>query len=186
MIALLFLSLALAMDAFAVSLVRGAAGQHSIRHALETGLTFGAAQGIMPLLGWALGSLFLVYIEAWDHWIAFALLAFLGVQLLREGLGNDGDDDDVAPASNSYKALLAAAIATSIDAGAAGLTLDLFAYPPLLSCLVIAVVTAALCVPAYWFAARLGPRLGKRAEVFGGLVLIGLGIRIVAEHIGWL
>lgn len=186
MIALLLLSLALAMDAFAVSLVRGAAGQHSLRRALETGLAFGAAQGVMPLLGWALGSMFVAYIEAWDHWIAFALLAFLGVQLLREGLGDDGDADDVPPASYSYKSLLAAAIATSIDAGAAGLTLDMFGYPPLLSCLVIAAVTAALCVPAYWFAARTGPRLGKRAEIFGGLVLIGLGIRIVAEHTGWL
>lgn len=173
------------MDAFAVSLVRGAAGKHSLRRALETGFAFGVAQGVMPLLGWALGTLFLAYIEAWDHWIAFGLLTFLGVQLLREGLGNDGDDDDVAPASYSYRALFAAAIATSIDAAAAGLTLDLFGYPALVSCLVIAAVTAALCVPAYWFAARVGPRLGKRAEMFGGIVLIALGTRIVAEHTGW-
>ena len=186
MIALLLLSLALAMDAFAVSLVRGAAGQHTWRRAVETGAAFGLAQGVMPLLGWALGSLFLSYIAAFDHWIAFALLSFLGVQLLREGLGSDADDDDVAPASFSYSGLLLAAVATSIDAAAAGLTLDLFGFSPVLSCVVIAAITAALCIPAYRFAAGIGPRLGKRAEVFGGLVLIGLGVRIVAEHTGWL
>ncbi len=78
MVELLFLALALAMDAFAVSIVRGAAGKHQFVRALETGLAFGIAQGVMPFLGWALGALFLQWIEAFDHWIAFGLLGFLG------------------------------------------------------------------------------------------------------------
>ncbi|QZH76061.1 MAG: manganese efflux pump [Erythrobacter sp.] len=191
MIAVLVLAVALAMDAFAVALVRGAAGPHSGWRALETGLAFGIAQGVMPLIGWALGALFVGWLAAVDHWIAFALLAFLGVRMLREGLGDEDEEADkragAAPSGRShFGALLLAAIATSIDAAAAGLTLELFSSPVLLSCALIGGVTLALCAPAYWFAARIGPALGKRAEVFGGIVLIGLGVKILAEHSGWI
>ncbi len=190
MIAVLILSLALAMDAFAVSLVRGATGPHSGWRAMETGLAFGVAQGVMPLAGWALGSLFIGWLAAIDHWIAFALLVFLGIRMLHEGLGERAGDDDAENPGGSgrshFSVLLLAAIATSIDAAAAGLTLDLFSPPVLLSCLTIGLVTLALCVPGYWFAARIGPRLGAKAEVFGGMVLVGLGVKILAEHTGWL
>ena len=80
-------------------------------------------------------------------------------------------------------ALLAAAIATSIDAAAAGLTLDLFGLPVWLSCLVIALVTAAVCVPGYWFASRIGGKRAKLAEGIGGVVLVGLGVKILLEHL---
>lgn len=187
MIAVLILALALAMDAFAVSLVRGAAGPHSTWRALETGLAFGIAQGVMPLAGWALGVLFVGWLEAWDHWVAFILLGFLGYRMLREGLADEeGEPASEAGLKSHLGALFIAAIATSIDAAAAGLTLELFSPPVMLSCLVIGAVTLALCSPAYWFAARIGPALGKKAEVFGGIVLIALGVKIVAEHTGWL
>ncbi len=187
MIAVLILALALAMDAFAVSLVRGASGPHSPWRALETGAAFGVAQGVMPLVGWALGTVFIGWLEAVDHWIAFLLLAFLGFRMLREGL-EDGSIDGVpeGAARTRVLALFIAAVATSIDAAAAGMTLDLFDMPVLHSCFVIGVVTLLLCAPAYWFAARIGPALGKKAEVFGGIVLIGLGVRILAQHTGWL
>jgi len=187
-ISVFILALALAMDAFAVSLVRGAAGPRSGWRALETGAAFGIAQGVMPLIGWALGALFVGWLAAIDHWIAFALLAFLGYRMLREGLEDD-DDEEAEPETSGtshFIALLVAAIATSIDAAAAGLTLELFSVPVLLSCLIIGAVTLVLCAPAYWFAARIGPALGKRAEVLGGVVLIGLGVKILAEHTGWL
>ena len=191
MIALLILALALAMDAFAVALVRGSAGPHSTIRALETGLAFGVAQGVMPLAGWALGALFVGWLEAVDHWIAFGLLGFLGYRMLREGLESDDDDGDASsePAISGrayFTALFVAAIATSIDAAAAGLALELFAVPVLLSCLIIGAITLILCTPAYWFAARIGPTMGKKAEIFGGVVLIGLGLKILADHSGWL
>lgn len=186
MIAVLILALALAMDAFAVALVRGAAGPHSARRALETGAAFGIAQGVMPLVGWALGAVLAGWLAAIDHWIAFVLLGFLGFCMLREGWqGGDAEAVDDVKRHSYFVALLAAAIATSIDAAAAGLTLGLFDLPVLLSCLLIGAVTLLLCAPAYWFAARIGPALGARAEIFGGLVLIALGLKILAEHTGW-
>lgn len=186
MIALLLLALALAADAFAVSVARGAGGQHSLGRALETGLVFGAAQGIMPLLGWGLGAVFAGWIEAFDHWIAFGLLTFLGVRMLTAAFSAD-EEDVVEGARTSgrehWLALGAAAVATSIDAAAAGLTLDLFGYPVWFACAVIASVTAALCVPGYWFASRIGGRYGRLAEGVGGVVLVGLGAKILLEHL---
>lgn len=183
MIAILVLAVGLAMDAFAVALVRGARGERSWRAAMETGIAFGAAQGLMPLAGWLLGSLFMALIADVDHWIAFVLLAVLGARMIIAGLSSgDGEDDD-APTPGG-RALLVAALATSIDAAAAGLTLDFFALPVAASCLVIALVTTVLCVASYRFAASLGAALGKRAEVLGGLVLIGLGLKIVLDHTG--
>ena len=187
MTALLLLALALAMDALAVSIARGAAGPHSLPRALETGLAFGAAQGIMPLIGWAAGSLFMAWIAAIDHWVAFALLSFLGIRMLWEALSDSDDDTEEAAQSERqrghWQALLVAAIATSIDAAAAGLTLDLFGVPVVLACLIIAGVTAGLCVPAYWFASRIGSRIGHLAEAAGGVMLVGLGVKILLEHL---
>ena len=184
MLELLLLAVALAMDAFAVALVRGAAGEHRLLRALEVGLAFGIAQGLMPLGGWLLGEIFAEWIAAFDHWIAFLLLAFLGARMILAALSGE-DQQDPAPIGRAshFLGLLVAAIATSIDAAAAGLTLDLFATPVLLSCLVIGVVTALLCAPAYWFASRIGLRFGHLAEGFGGVVLIGLGMKILLEHL---
>jgi len=185
MTAIFLLALALAMDAFAVAIARGAGGGHTIRRALETGLAFGIAQGVMPLFGWAAGALFMRWIEAVDHWIAFGLLGFLGVRMLWEAFSTDDDESDAENnSSRSYwMVLFIAAIATSIDAAAAGLTLDLFSTPVWLSCLVIGLVTTVLCVPAYWFAAKIGSRIGHFAEAAGGVVLIGLGAKILLEHL---
>jgi manganese efflux pump family protein len=183
---LLLLALALASDAFAVSIARGAGGPHSLGRALETGLAFGAAQGIMPLIGWGLGALFLRYIDAVDHWIAFALLSFLGVRMLQAAFSDEDEEGAEAPSQSSGQHLLmlgTAAIATSIDAAAAGLTLDLFGLPVWFACAVIAGVTAAVCVPGYWFASRIGGRFGHLAEGAGGVALIGLGVKILIEHL---
>lgn len=184
MIELLLLALALAMDAFAVSLVRGAAGQRRLAHAIEVGLAFGLAQGLMPLAGWGLGEIFAQWIEAVDHWIAFALLSLLGARMLHEAFASERDGGDRPRARAHYAGLFAAALATSVDAAAAGLTLDLFATSVAVSCVVIGLVTAVLCTAGYWSAARIGARFGSYAEGFGGFVLIGLGVKILIEHTG--
>ncbi len=139
----------------------------------------------MPALGWAVGSLFMHWVEAIAPWIAFALLAILGLRMLHEAFGKDPEAGAAEDRPRAYwLGLMAAAIATSVDAAAAGLTLELFAAPVWLSCLVIGAVTAALCVPAYWFAARIGARFGHWAEAAGGAVLIGLGANILLRHLG--
>jgi len=183
MIELVLLALALAADAFAVSLVRGSAGEHSSARAVELGLAFGIAQGLMPLLGWTLGALFAHRIEAVDHWIAFGLLAVLGARMIRQAFSDEPNDAPAQGRRGHLLGVVAAALATSVDAAAAGLTLDLFAAPVWLSCLAIGTVTALLCIPGYWFASRIGPRLGRWAEAAGGLVLIALGARILYAHL---
>jgi putative Mn2+ efflux pump MntP len=182
MIALFILAIALAMDAFAVSVAQGAAARHGWREALRMGGAFGVAQGVMPAFGWALGVALAGVIEAVDHWIAFVLLGFLGAKMIYEGL----QPADSEPRTTlDGRALFLAAIATSIDAAAAGVTLPTLGLPVVLACVVIAIVTAVFCVFGVLAGARLGQRFGKRAEIAGGLVLIVLGTRTLGQHLGW-
>lgn len=183
MIALLLLALALAMDAFAVSLCQGCATRHGVAGAARVALAFGLAQAVMPLIGWGLGVAFARVIDAVSYWVAFVLLSLLGLKMLWEGF-QPQDDCPVKPLAG--RALFAAALATSIDAAAAGVTLPALRVPVLLAVGVIGVVTAGMCMLGGLGGARLGTALGKKAEIAGGLVLIGLGVRPVAQHYGWL
>lgn len=180
MLALIALAFGLAMDAFAVSVAQGAARRPGWGGALAIGAAFGVAQGLMPLLGWGLGVAFAGFIREVDHWIAFVLLGLLGAKMLREGLSKE--ETTVAPALIGW-ALLGAAIATSIDAAAAGVTLPMLGSPIATACLMIGGVTAALCVAGVMIGAAWGARLGKAAEVLGGVVLIGIGVRVLIGHL---
>lgn len=189
MFEILVLSVGLAMDALAVALVRGSVGRHQPLRALEVGLAFGLAQGLMPLLGWGVSLVFAGAVEAFDHWLAFVLLSALGVRMLYEAWRGDGEGGGegtaaAGPRRSYYFGLLMAALATSVDAAAAGLTLPLLDVPIAVSCLVIGGVTAVLCTAGYWLGVRATPRSGKRAEVVGGVVLIALGVKILVEHLG--
>lgn len=133
----------------------------------------------MPLAGWLLGSFALLLVEAWDHWIAGGLLVFLGAQMIWIGEAK-GD----GPARLTGLALMAAAVATSIDAFAAGITLPSLGLPPLATCTLIAAVTAALSALAIALGQKAGDRFGRHAEVAGGVMLIALGVKIVVEHGG--
>lgn len=177
MIAALALAVALAMDAFAVALTQGARFRHDWRSVAAIALAFGLFQGGMPLAGWLLGSFALPLVEAWDHWIAGGLLAALGVQMIWFG-EHEGD----GPARLSGFALLAAAVATSIDAFAAGITLPTMDFPPLATCGLIALVTAVLSAIAIELGQRAGDRFGRHAEIAGGVMLIALGAKIVFDH----
>lgn len=184
MLELGLLAVALAMDAFAVALVRGCVSRTTWAECAIVGLAFGAAQGLMPLIGWGLGLAFHDLIASWDHWLVFAILGVLGVRLFSEGLeAPDADALDPATASMGFGALLIAAIATSVDAAAAGLTLDAFGMPVVLSCIVIALVTAILSFIGCAAGRSLGLLAGKRAELFGGIVLVALGTNLLFEHL---
>ena len=178
-LSLLVLALGLAMDAFAVAISQGAAFRpNPARVALIAG-AFGLAQAIMPLAGWLPGIAFLSLIQSVDHWIALILLGFLGTRLAWEGLSRAEGD---APKPLTGWALLTASIATSIDAAVAGLTLPTLGAPIVLSCATIGIVTAVLCAGGVMLGKLASDRLGKPAEIIGGIMLIGLGVRIFIEH----
>lgn len=183
MVALLLLALGLAMDAFAVSLVRGSVGRRSLADALKLGILFGTVHVAMPLLGWGLGELFADTLRSVDHWVAFGLLLFLGLRMCVEAWR--GPDEEVLekPPNRAWE-LAVTALATSIDAGASGITLELFGVHVFVACLVIGATAFALSTAGYLFAARYGHWLGRHAELVGGLVLIGLGTKILVEHLG--
>jgi len=186
MFTLILLALALSMDAFAAALSQGAAArsQATPGGALRIGLAFGAAQGIMPLLGWSIGLAFASVIRDVDHWVAFALLAFIGGRMIREGLVSR--DDGASPRQSSLVAgwsLFVLAIATSIDAAAAGVTLNMLDQPVLTSCAVIGGVTLAMATAGVRIGRMAGAIVGRRAEVLGGVVLVAIGIKILVGHL---
>lgn len=181
MFAALLLALALAMDAFAVALTQGARFRPGWGGGAAIALTFGVFQGAMPLIGWGIGAVAFTYIEAVDHWIAFGLLAFLGVRMLG---GHVGEEE--AAHALTGRALLVAGVATSIDALAAGITLPTLTMAPPLAAALIGVVTFVLSAAGVMLGRIAGDRWGAWAERAGGVILIGLGAKILAEHTGWL
>lgn len=184
---LVFLALALSMDAFAAAISQGARARPAptARQALHIGITFGVAQGVMPLFGWLLGIAFATIASQFDHWIAFGLLGVIGVSMIREGLSghrNAGAGTDAAPPAGG-RALFVLALATSIDAAAAGITLPLLEQPVLLACLLIGAITLGVATTGVMIGRAVGVWMGRRAEVAGGVVLIGLGSKILIEHL---
>lgn len=181
MIESVFLALALAMDAFAVALTQGARFRPDARGALGIALTFGVFQGVMPLIGWGIGAVAFEYIEAVDHWIAFGLLTFLGLRMLG---GHVGEEE--AARALTGRALLVAGVATSIDALAAGITLPTLSVAPLTAAALIGIVTFVLSGAGVMLGRIAGDRWGTWAERAGGVILIALGAKILAEHTGYL
>ena len=179
MLALLILSFALAMDAFAASLCQGAVARGPRGTALRVGAVFGAAQGLMPLVGWSLGIAFASVVQAVDHWVALLLLGLLGGKMILDGLTQDAGE---CAAPMGAWTLFIAAIGTSVDAAAAGVTLPLLGQPVALACAVIGVTTAVLCFAGVWIGKGVGARLGRPAVLLGGAVLAGLGVKIFVEH----
>ena len=182
---------ALAMDAFAVSICKGIKMTKLKKsHLLIIALFFGGFQMLMPLVGWLLGSQLVQYIEAFDHWIAFVLLAFIGVKMVIEAF--KGEDDCCGEEKESkldIKELFMLAIATSIDALAVGLTFSLYPDINIISSIgVIGAITFVICAIGVLFGhlcIKLGGKLGERfqfvAEMIGGLVLVGIGIKLLIE-----
>jgi putative Mn2+ efflux pump MntP len=182
--AILLLSLGLAMDATAVSAARGLAAQRvSAQHVALIATLFGGFQALMPLIGWMLGTRVGPLVEQFDHWIAFVLLGGIGGKMLWEAFRVD----DAAEAQDGelfrLRALLVLALATSIDALAVGITLPMLDAPFTLTLVTIGVVTALCCALGVLAGRHFGAALGKRLDALGGIVLIGLGTKILIEHL---
>jgi putative Mn2+ efflux pump MntP len=174
------LAFGLAMDATAVSAARGLAGQPRERVVLP--LLFGGFQAGMAALGWLLGSWAGQYIAAWDHWVAFGLLVAIGGKMLIDAWRSRGKDAE-PPGPASLVLYLGLAVATSIDAAAAGLTLPLVPVAPWLSLALIGGITA-VCSAAGYVAGRFaGAHLGARLAMLGGVVLIGIGVRMLVQSL---
>jgi manganese efflux pump family protein len=188
MLSAVLLALALAMDATAVAAARGAAGAGTgtparAREAVILATLFGAFQAGMAAAGWLAGDAIGDAIARWDHWIAFVLLGGLGARMIVGALRRKPDEAADAGARAGAALYLALAVATSIDAAAAGITLPLMAAPPALTLTLIGVITAALSAAGYALGGRIGARFGTRAELVGGIVLIAVGTRILVEHV---
>lgn len=181
MLEALLLALALAMDAFAVALTQGAKFRPRLPGGFAIALTFGVFQAVMPLAGWGIGAFALSYVETFDHWIAFGLLAFLGVRML----GGHVDEDEAARALTG-RALMVAGVATSVDALAAGITLPTLDIGPLVAAALIGGITFLMSGVGVMLGRIAGDRWGEWAERAGGVILIALGCKILAEHLGFL
>ncbi|HWV38058.1 MAG TPA: manganese efflux pump MntP family protein [Vulgatibacter sp.] len=177
--AILLLACGLAMDAAAVSASRGmAASRIRIRHAVLVATFFGGFQALMPLVGWLAGSRVGPLLGGWDRWIAFVLLAGIGAKMLWEAhspeeVPDPGHDEKLF----GLRVMFLLAVATSIDALAAGFTLPLLGAPLLPSIVTIGVVTAVLSVAGLVAGRRFGALLGRRLDAAGGVVLVGLAIK---------
>ncbi|MCL1865464.1 MAG: manganese efflux pump MntP family protein [Spirochaetes bacterium] len=185
------LSIGLAMDAFAVSISYGCAPKKiSVRDMFIIALFFGAFQALMPITGWYLGKFFANLIQSFAHWIALWLLSYIGIKMIIDGVKDDDTVDSDIIDSNSninstidIKRLFILSIATSIDALVVGLSLSFIGYDILIPAVIIGLVTFICSLIGVRAGVRLRSILGKKAEIFGGIVLIAIGIKILVEHI---
>ncbi|MEI8140130.1 MAG: manganese efflux pump MntP family protein [bacterium] len=181
-IEILLLSIGLAMDAFAVSVTSGIAIKNlRLKHALMIALTFGGFQAVMPVIGWLAGLGLQQLLCNVDHWIAFVLLSIIGGKMIYEAF----QLDDAEKADNPLKAgvLLVLGIATSIDALAVGVTFAMIKVAIITPIILIGSVTFLLCLAGVYIGDACGHFFEKKIEIFGGLVLIGIGLKILIQHL---
>ncbi|MBR1457006.1 MAG: manganese efflux pump [Oscillospiraceae bacterium] len=180
---LFLIAVGLSMDAFAVSVCKGLSVKSlQARHILLVGLYFGGFQFLMPLLGWLLGYRFETMIASFDHWIAFGLLAIIGINMIQESFG-EGEklDDDFG-----VRTMLMLAVATSIDALAVGVTFAFLSVRVVPAAALIGVTTFVLSGVGIYVGRAFGARYKNRAERLGGVILILIGLKILLEHLGLL
>ena len=181
MITITFVAFGLAMDAFAVSVTSGITIKHlKIDQALRIALFFGSFQAIMPVIGWLAGLSMRGFISDIDHWIAFGLLSFIGCKMIYEALTMEIDQKQV---KLSLYVLLMLSIATSIDALAVGVSFAFLKISIITPVLVIGIVTFLLSYLGTFIGNRLGHFFERKIEILGGLMLIGIGVKILIGHV---
>lgn len=182
--ATILLAFGMSMDAFAASIGKGAAlHKPKFSEALRTGLIFGAIETLTPLIGWGLGYLANEVIIAWNNWIAFILLVFLGGRMVIAGFRHTPEEAVTKIHRHGFWLLVTTAIATSLDAMAVGVGLAFLQVNIIETALAIGCATAIMSTLGLMIGRFIGPLLGKRAEILGGLVLIGIGCEIIYSYL---
>lgn len=180
----IFIALAMSTDAFAAAVGKGAAlHRPHLREAIRTGLIFGVIEALTPVVGWTLGQIAAPHVSAWDHWIAFVLLGILGLRMIKEGLSRP-EAEMSRPGSHSFWILAITGFATSIDAMVIGVGLAFMDANIIVTAAAIGIATFAMVTAGVMLGKVLGVIAGKRAEMMGGVILIGIGCLILYEHLG--
>ncbi len=179
---ILLVAVGLSMDAFAVSVVTGSVYKElQVKHAFRMALFFGGFQAFMPVIGYLAGLGLKSYISGVDHWIAFGLLVFVGGKMVYEAFQIESAEKNRDP--SNLLILLALAVATSIDALAVGITLSLLTSAIALAVTLIGLITFGLSFAGVYIGKRFGHFFESRIEIVGGLILIGIGIKILVQHL---
>ena len=186
----ILLALGMSVDAFAAALARGAGSLHyTWRQTVKTALIFGIVETITPLIGWLVGSMTQKFIAEYDHWLAFGLLLALGLKMIWGALHDNGDETAAADGNRTDTTLtltIVTAIATSIDSMVVGVGLAFLDANIWLTALAIGTSTTIMAAFGLRLGRLLGQKIGSRAEMAGGMVLIGIGTFILLEHLGYL
>ncbi|MBD3171161.1 manganese efflux pump [Candidatus Bathyarchaeota archaeon] len=181
--ALILLSVGLAMDAFSVALVAGfGLGKVKLVDMARVSSSFGVAHIVMPILGWFMGSTIIGFIQRWDHWVAFILLAFVGGRMIQEGFDEDSEEINACDLLN-FTSLVMFTVAVSIDALAVGLSFSLQELSIWVPSLYMGAGTLIFTFIGLTIGNKTGARFGKKAQIVGGLILILIGLRVVVTHI---
>ncbi len=183
---LVFIAVGLSVDAFAVAVCKGLGlKRFDLKLSVTIAVFLGGFQALMPCLGYFLGFEFQKYIVAFDHWIAFAMLGFIGFKMIRDSLCDNQNEVSVGTELD-YCELSVLAVATSIDAFAVGITLAFLKLDLLLSCLTIGTTTFLFSIAGVFIGMRFGSRFETKAQILGGVFLVIMGLKILFEHQGLL
>lgn len=185
-IELIIIAIGLSMDAFAVSIGKGLSLKKiKLSQALKVGLWFGGFQALMPLMGYLLGNTFADIVSAFDHWVAFALLTLIGGNMIKESIEKDDDDCDCNKKEGDgfgFSTMFTLAVATSIDALAIGVTFAFFKVAIIPAIITIGITTFLFSIAGLKIGNIFGCKYKSHAELFGGVILILIGLKILIEH----
>lgn len=183
LISIIFIAFSLSADCFAVALSGSAAmGNLSRFQVVRTSFAFGLAQFLMPVIGWLAGRTVVSIISAYDHWLAFTLLALVGGRMIWESLKGENEGAEGADITRGF-VLLTLTVATSIDSLAVGLSFAFLEIGIIQAGLIIGLVAFSVTAAGFWLGRKAGVLLGNKAKLVGGVVLIGIGLRILITHI---
>lgn len=184
LLALILLAFAMSTDAFAAAISKGVRIKNtSFVYALKLGLIFGFVESITPIIGWFIGRSASTYVESWDHWIALVLLCGLGLHMIYESFNHTEESEHSLPKKQSLALIILTAIGTSIDAMAVGVGLAFIDVRIEIAALLIGSATFIMVTIGVMLGGALGNLIGKRAETFGGFILIAVGVWLFCDHV---